>query len=164
MGDEEVVGGGEEVVVVRRDKRREGLLGEPRVEVLAPHGEEVVADEDVVDLLDAADVGDHPRLDLLVAVVGEGIRWKSDGERGDGLRCRFTVDEDDVVGGGERDWRVGSRGASGRVGRRAGGGDLAAEPGALVLAWEGGDAEVKGGARTGAGRSTVEAAYSGEGW
>lgn len=146
VGDEEVVGGGEEVVAVERDQRRKGLLGEPRVEGLAPPGEEVVADEDVVDLLDAAHVGDHPCLDLL---VGEGIRRKSGGERGDGLRCRLPVDHYDVVGGGGRNWRVGSRRGGGRVGRGAGGGDFAAEPGALALAGEGGDVEGKGRGRYG---------------
>jgi hypothetical protein len=40
---------------------------------------------------------------------------------------------------------VGRRRGGGRVGRGAGGGDFAAEPGALALAWEGGDVEGKGG-------------------
>lgn len=96
----------------------------------------MVADEDVVDLLDAAHVRDHPRLDLL---VGEGIRRKPGGERGDGLRCRLPVDHYDVVRGGGGNRRVRSRGG--------GGGDFAAEPGALALAGagDGGDVEGKGG-------------------
>lgn len=93
----------------------------------------MVADEDVVDLLDAAHVRNHPRLDLL---VGEGIRRKPGGERGDGLRCRLPVDHYDVVRGGGGNWRVRSRGG--------GGGDLAAEPSALALAGAGQGGDVEG--------------------
>lgn len=149
MGDEEGVGGVEEVVAVWRDERREGLLGEPRVEGLAPPGEEVVADEDVVHLLDAAHVGDHARLDLL---VGEGVRREARGERGDRLRCRLPVDHDDVVGGGGAGRRLGGRRRSDGDGRGGGaGGELAAEAGALALVGEGGVGEDKGGGGRGIG-------------
>ena len=127
-----------------RDERREGLLGEPGVVGLAPPAEEVVADEDVVDLLDAAHVGDHASLDLL---VGERVRREARGERGDGLRGRLPVDHYDVVGGGSRGWRLGGRRGRGRGGGRGPRGDLAAESGALALVGEGRIGEDKGGVR-----------------
>lgn len=121
-----------------RDERREGLLGKPGVVGLAPPAEEVVADEDVIDLLDAAHVGDNARLDLLVS---ERVCREAGGERGDGLRGRLPVDHYDIVGGGGGGrWLGGGH-------RRGGGGPggyFAAESGALALVGEGRIGEDKG--------------------
>lgn len=141
MGDEEGVGGVEEVLTVGRDERRKGLLGEPGVVGLAPPAEEVVADEDVVDLLDAANIGNHASLNLL---VGEGVRREARRERGEGLRGRLPIDHYDVVGGGSRGWRLGGRRGREGGGGRGPGGDLAAESGALALVGEGRIREDKG--------------------
>lgn len=124
-----------------RDERREGLLGEPGVVGLAPPAEEVVADEDVIDLLDAANVGDNARLDLLVS---ERVRREAGGESGDGLRGRLTVDHYDIVGGGGGGrWLRGSHGRGG-MGGGGPGGYFAAESGALALVGEDRIGEDKG--------------------
>lgn len=127
-----------------RDEHCEGLLGEPGIVGLAPPAEEVVADEDVIDLLDATHVGYNARLDLLVS---ERIRREAGGERGDGLRGRLPVNHYDIVGsgGGERGLGGGHEGGGGSG--RGPGGYFAAESGALALVGEGRTGEDKGGVR-----------------
>lgn len=132
------------MLTVGRDERREGLLGEPGIVGLAPPAEEVIADEDVVDLLDAAHIGNHASLNLL---VGKRVRREARRERGDGLRGRLPIDHYDVVGGRSRRWRVGGRRGREGGGGRGPGGDLAAESGALALVGEGRIGEDKGGIR-----------------
>lgn len=139
---------------MRRDHRDEGLLGEPVGDVLPPSGEDVVADEDVVDLLDAADGGDDAGLDLL---LGEGVSREAGGEGGEGFGGGLLVDDDDLlgdvrirvlgawvgegVGGGRRRGREGGKVRRKRDGRGRGG-RAAADAGALALGLEG-DLEVE---------------------
>lgn len=95
VGEEELVGGAEEGVAVGGDGGEEGVDGEPIGGVLTPAGEDVVADEDVVDLLDAAGGGDDGGLELL---VGEGVGGEAGGEGGEGLGGGFSVEDDDLFG------------------------------------------------------------------
>lgn len=118
MGEEEGVGRVEEGMAVGRDEVEEGILEEPGGDVVAPAADDVVANEDVVNLLDAADGGDDGGVDLL---VGEGVSGKACGEGGEGLGGGVLVDENDLFRGVGRG-RLGLRGVwifkSGRRRRR----------------------------------------------
>lgn len=70
MGDDEGVGGVQEVVAMGWNGAQKGLFGEAMEDVVAPPGEDVVADEDVVHLLDAPDSRDDVGVDLL---FGQGV-------------------------------------------------------------------------------------------
>lgn len=147
MRNEEGVRRIEEGLAVGRDRRGKALLGEPIEDVLAPFRDDVVTDEDVVDLLDAADGGDDAGLDLL---LGEGVSGEASGEGGEGLGGGLLVDDDDLlgdVGSGGGDFRqvlrgIGVAGQRRRgEGRERGGGvkgrelgGLAADAGARALA------------------------------
>ncbi|KAJ0970300.1 hypothetical protein J5N97_023177 [Dioscorea zingiberensis] len=56
---------------------------------------DVVADEDVVDLLNIADGGDNADFDLFFS---ERVSGKADSEAGKGLSGGFLLDDDDLLG------------------------------------------------------------------
>lgn len=84
--EEEGVGGGDEGAVLGSDGLEGVLLGHPDGDVGAPAGEDVVADDDVVGLVGAADDGDDVELDLL---LGQGVDGEADRDGDHGLDVDF---------------------------------------------------------------------------
>ena len=78
MLQEEPVRGIDEAFVLGADRLEGAVVREPRADVGAPQGEDVVADDDVVGLLGAADGGDDVGLDLLLR---EGVDREPHGDR-----------------------------------------------------------------------------------
>lgn len=80
--EEEGVGGADERAVLGADRLEGVVLCHPDGDVGAPPGEDVVADDDVIGLIGAADDVDDVRLDLL---LGKGVHGESDGDGDHGL-------------------------------------------------------------------------------
>lgn len=126
IGEEEVEGRVEEGFAVGRDGGGNGVFEEVLGDIIAPAGEDVVADKDVVNLLNAADCGDDAELNLF---IGEGVGGEAGGEAGECFAGGFTVDDDDLLG----EVGVGGEGSR-RRGERERERWLAADAGALALA------------------------------
>lgn len=97
VGEEEGVGGGDEAAVFGPDRLHGVVLGEPRGDVGAPPGEDVVADDDVIGLVGAAGGGDDVGLDLL---LDEGVDGEADRDGDEGLDVELLGEAAPAAGPG----------------------------------------------------------------